>query len=125
VLLHCFKQVELAAWYGTINGIQNASHKTESYKQSTSAELSAQLLQLDRCSCAGALSWQQLGLLVGAFKAASSSSRILVSEAAELMLRAGTMSQDVCLPWQVSSQSAHMLLLHIWLAYSQHCLRDS
>jgi len=71
------------------------------------------------------LSWQQLGLLVGAFKAASSSSRILVSEAAELMLKAGTMSQDVCFPWQVSSQSAHMLLLHIWLAYSQHCLINS
>ncbi len=57
-----------------------------------------------------------MGLLVGAFKAASSSSRILVSEAAELMLKAGITSQDVCFPWQVSSQSAHMLLLHIWLA---------
>ncbi len=65
---------------------------------------------LDRCSCAGGLSWQQLGLLVGAFKAATSSSQILVSEAAELMLKAGTTSQDVHFPWQVSSQSAHMLL---------------
>lgn len=103
MLLRCFKQIKLAAWHGTINDIQTASNKEESYKQSTSAELLAQLLQLDRCSCAGALSWQQLGLLVGAFKAASSSRRILVSEAAELMLKAGTMSQDVCFPWQVSS----------------------
>jgi len=92
---------------------------------STSDELLAPLLGLDRYSCAGALSWQQLGLLVGAFKAASSSSRMLVSEAAELMLKAGTMSQGVCFPWQVSSQSAHILLLHIWLAYSRRCLSDS
>ncbi|KAL0048541.1 hypothetical protein WJX82_005372 [Trebouxia sp. C0006] len=54
----------------------------------------------------GALSWQQLALLVTAFKAASSSSQILVSEAAELMLKAGTTSQDACFPWQGSSLSS-------------------
>jgi hypothetical protein len=59
------------------------------------------------------LSWQQLALLVTAFKAASSSSQILVSEAAELMLKAGTTSQDACFPWQVSSQSAHAAAAHL------------
>ena len=53
--------------------------------------------------CADALSWQQLTVLTKAFKAASSSNSLLVSEAAEVMLKAGTTVPGLSFPWKVSS----------------------
>ena len=44
-----------------------------------------------------------MGLLVEAFKAASSSGRMLVSEAAEVMLKVATTRPGLPFPWQASS----------------------
>lgn len=66
-------------------------------------------LPLENTGCtdaAGALSWQQLTVLATAFKSASSSSssgRIVLSEAAEVMLKVGTGASVLPFPWQVSS----------------------
>ncbi len=57
---------------------------------------------------AGALSWQQLVVLVDAFKAATSSSKMLVSEATELMLKMGATSQGLHFPWQASLHVAQL-----------------
>lgn len=59
------------------------------------------------CTAAGALSWQQMTVLANAFKSASSSdsssSRVLLSEAAEVMLKVGTGASVLPFPWQASS----------------------
>ena len=67
-------------------------------------------LLLDNTGCtaaAGALSWQQLTVLANAFKSASSSSsssgRVVLSEAAEVMLKVGTGASVLPFPWQVTS----------------------
>lgn len=52
---------------------------------------------------AGALSWQQLTVLADAFKAAcSSGSSLLVSEAAQVMLKVCTTAAGLPFPWQAS-----------------------
>lgn len=65
--------------------------------------MTALLLHSPGCTAAGALSWQQMTLLANAFKSASSSSRVLLSEAAEVMLKVGTDASVLPFPWQASS----------------------